>query len=238
LEEALTVDALSCGRLELGVGRGGVPFQFVGYGIPKDEIDDRYEESLSIIEHGWKNGFVQANGKHFKIPKVDIYPRPQQKSPPISVVVRSEPGIREAASQGWPAIISLMIHRMNGNLAEMADAYYKSFREVDKRKPHLSVVVPVFVGESSKGVRATIERSVYDIYRRNFGGIVNYAILEQTAAAWGNADTVLSNLKAVKDLTKAEEIVGWFNLGGLVGHRETLQSMQLFAHSVMGRLND
>jgi hypothetical protein len=118
----------------------------------------------------------------------------------------------------------------------MANAYYESFREVDSRKPHLSVVVPVFVGESSKDVRATIERSVIDIYRRNFGGVAPYDVLEKTAAAWGSADEVLSKLDKVKELTRAEEeIIGWFNLGGLVGHRETIRSMQRFAQSVMGK---
>jgi hypothetical protein len=86
-------------------------------------------------------------------------------------------------------------------------------------------------------VRATIELSVNDVYRRNFGGVVPYEILEKTAA-WGSADEVLSKLKKVKELTRAEEIIGWFNLGGLVEHRETIQSMQRFAQSVMRKLDD
>ncbi|HZA22589.1 MAG TPA: LLM class flavin-dependent oxidoreductase, partial [Dehalococcoidia bacterium] len=48
-EEAATVDQISRGRLDFGVGRSGFPRSYQGYGIPYGESRDRFQESLDII---------------------------------------------------------------------------------------------------------------------------------------------------------------------------------------------
>src|ERR1700678_2450911 len=48
-EQAATLDLLSGGRLDFGVGRGYRHNEFAGFRIPMDEADARYEEALAVI---------------------------------------------------------------------------------------------------------------------------------------------------------------------------------------------
>ena len=52
-EQAATVDLLSGGRLDFGVGKGYRHNEFVGFRIPMEEADARFEESIDIITKAW-----------------------------------------------------------------------------------------------------------------------------------------------------------------------------------------
>jgi alkanesulfonate monooxygenase SsuD/methylene tetrahydromethanopterin reductase-like flavin-dependent oxidoreductase (luciferase family) len=52
-EDAATLDVLSGGRLEFGVGRGATPIFFAGYNVPPEESRERFEESLAVIRQAW-----------------------------------------------------------------------------------------------------------------------------------------------------------------------------------------
>ena len=55
VEEAATVDLLSNGRLELGVGRGFQWTEFNGFGLSLDDSTARYDEALEIILKAWRD---------------------------------------------------------------------------------------------------------------------------------------------------------------------------------------
>src|ERR1700728_4335519 len=52
-EQAATLDLLSGGRLDFGVGRGYRHNEFAGFRIPMEEADARYEEALEVITRAW-----------------------------------------------------------------------------------------------------------------------------------------------------------------------------------------
>ena len=55
-EQAATLDLLSEGRLDFGVGKGYRYNEFTGFAIPLDEADARFEEALAIITKAWTSG--------------------------------------------------------------------------------------------------------------------------------------------------------------------------------------
>jgi alkanesulfonate monooxygenase SsuD/methylene tetrahydromethanopterin reductase-like flavin-dependent oxidoreductase (luciferase family) len=54
-EEAATVDQISRGRLDFGVGRSGFARAYEGYGIPYAESRERFQEALEVILKAWSD---------------------------------------------------------------------------------------------------------------------------------------------------------------------------------------
>src|SRR5213596_4080745 len=48
-EQAATIDLLSNGRLDFGIGKGYRHNEFAGFCIPMEEADARFEEALDVI---------------------------------------------------------------------------------------------------------------------------------------------------------------------------------------------
>ncbi len=86
-KEAATLDLLSEGRFEFGLGAGWMTSDYEQTGIPLDSPGTRIErmaESLEIIKHFFAGGSVSFTGKHYRINGVEASPSPVQKPhPPI-----------------------------------------------------------------------------------------------------------------------------------------------------------
>jgi probable F420-dependent oxidoreductase len=105
-EQFATLDALTGGRIVLGVGLGYREEEFAAFGIPIKTRVGRMTESIEIIKRLWTEDALSFEGKYFRLDKVSIRPRPVQKPrPPIWVGAVSEPAIRRAAVHGdaWMA---------------------------------------------------------------------------------------------------------------------------------------
>ena len=81
---AVTIDHVSGGRLELGLGCGWSQVEFEAYGIPflpiKDRLD-QLEESVQIIRSLFDNEQTTFRGKHFAVCDAYCNPKPLQKRP-------------------------------------------------------------------------------------------------------------------------------------------------------------
>lgn len=99
-EEAATLDALSDGRFDLGVGQGYVVSEYAAYNVPRKERPARMEEGLAIIRGLWEQENFAYEGKHFKIAPISLLPHPAQKRLPIWVAGLTEKAIDRAARYG------------------------------------------------------------------------------------------------------------------------------------------
>jgi alkanesulfonate monooxygenase SsuD/methylene tetrahydromethanopterin reductase-like flavin-dependent oxidoreductase (luciferase family) len=86
---ALTVDHVSGGRLELGIGPGGAPLDYQMTGLstwePRERVD-RLEETLTIVSALLERGSVHHEGTHYRIDHAILNPRPiQRPRPPLTV---------------------------------------------------------------------------------------------------------------------------------------------------------
>ena len=86
-KEAATLDRLSGGRTDFGLGAGWLTSDYDETGIPYDPPGTRIErmtEALTIIKAFFAGGTVSFSGKHYTISGVDALPAPLQKPhPPI-----------------------------------------------------------------------------------------------------------------------------------------------------------
>src|SRR5207244_10381325 len=86
-KEAATIDLLSEGRFDLGLGAGWMTSDYEKSGIPLDSAGTRIErmhEGLQIIKGLMAEGSFSFSGKHYQVKDLDGTPKPVQKPhPPI-----------------------------------------------------------------------------------------------------------------------------------------------------------
>ncbi len=88
-KEAATIDVLSGGRLEFGIGAGWMNTDYEQSGIPKERDGVRIArllEAIAIYKGLWAAGPFSFEGDHYRITNLDGLPKPvQQPGPPILV---------------------------------------------------------------------------------------------------------------------------------------------------------
>lgn len=101
-EQAATVDLLSGGRLDFGVGKGYRHNEFVGFRIPMEEAEARFEESIDIITRSWtSNERFDFHGKYWQFDDIVVEPPTAQKPhPPFWQGAGHPESIRRVAKRG------------------------------------------------------------------------------------------------------------------------------------------
>ncbi len=83
-KQAATVDAISQGRLIVGLGAGWNRREFDAYGFPYDRRVSRFEEALAIIAPLLREGRATFHGRFYEVDDCVLDPRPvRQGGPPI-----------------------------------------------------------------------------------------------------------------------------------------------------------
>lgn len=83
---AETLDAISDGRLILGVGSGDVAHEFHAFGFPFDHAVSRFEEALQIITSLLRKGYCDFHGTYYEVNDLTLEPRgPRSNGPPILI---------------------------------------------------------------------------------------------------------------------------------------------------------
>src|SRR5690349_14783590 len=111
--EAATLDVLSNGRLELGIGAGWMTADYEKAGIPLDAPGvriSRLEESITILKGLFADGPFSFDGAHYHISELDGEPKPVQRPYPPFIIGGGGPRIlavaaREAAIVGVNALL-------------------------------------------------------------------------------------------------------------------------------------
>ena len=104
-EDATTVDILSNGRFDLGVGKGYRVNEFTGFGIDRRTRDAQLEEGLEVIQKAWTEQTFSHDGAYYQLQDVELTPRPvQTPHPPIWIGARGKRAVERAARMGFHLI--------------------------------------------------------------------------------------------------------------------------------------
>ena len=103
-KQATTVDVLSGGRLDLGLGIGWMPEEFAIMGASMAGRGARAEEYLAVLRTLWADEVSSYQGEFYQVPAGRQDPRPvQQPGPPVLLGGMSRPAMERAGriAEGW-----------------------------------------------------------------------------------------------------------------------------------------
>jgi alkanesulfonate monooxygenase SsuD/methylene tetrahydromethanopterin reductase-like flavin-dependent oxidoreductase (luciferase family) len=106
-EQAATLDLLSNGRLDFGVGKGYRPYEFSGFCVEQDEATERFDEAMEVIRLAWtSSGRFSYAGKWWHYDNIVVEPSPiQNPHPPFWLGAGSPESIRRAAREGYNLLL-------------------------------------------------------------------------------------------------------------------------------------
>jgi probable F420-dependent oxidoreductase len=118
-KEVATLDLLTDGRFECGIGAGYVEAEYQETGLPFDAAGvrvSRMQEAITVIKGLWSDGPVTFSGTHYTICALHGYPKPvQYPHPPIMIAGGGRRILSIAAREA--AIVGLIIPSRGGGLA-------------------------------------------------------------------------------------------------------------------------
>jgi probable F420-dependent oxidoreductase len=96
-----TLDQLSRGRIEIGVGTGGQGRPFAAFGVDPGRYVARFTEGIALMKALWTQPLVTFDGEFWQLQDAAMEPKPFQKPyPPLWFGAASEPALRRAVRLG------------------------------------------------------------------------------------------------------------------------------------------
>src|SRR5438105_12145975 len=103
-KQAATLDVLSAGRLDLGLGTGWSPVEFAATGASGERRGARAEEYVKVLRALWSGGVAEYRGEFYTIPPSRQDPPPVQRNGPQILLGGSVPAALRRAGRladGW-----------------------------------------------------------------------------------------------------------------------------------------
>jgi alkanesulfonate monooxygenase SsuD/methylene tetrahydromethanopterin reductase-like flavin-dependent oxidoreductase (luciferase family) len=257
-EDAAMVDALSGGRLLLGLGRGYQPPEFTGFGLEQSASRAMFDEGFEIIRRALGGEKFAHRGTYwtFRDP-VEIYPKPVQKPHPPFYLAAISPGTYELAARLG---ISLLRSPTFSDLDTVATSF-EGYRAAMRRHGHDAdaldqpFLVRTYVAPTDEEARAETRHVVwyyhllgslvpgapslprpasYEAYpeaSRRLAAVTEGDVWER-GSCFGSPERVAGMLKRYLHRTGTNHIALEMRIGGLE-HRKVMRSMELFAREVM-----
>jgi probable F420-dependent oxidoreductase len=96
-----TLDQLSRGRIEIGVGTGGPGRPFAAFGVDPRRYVARFTEGIALMKALWTQPAFTFDGEFWQLKDAAMEPKPFQKPyPPLWFGAASEPALRRAVRLG------------------------------------------------------------------------------------------------------------------------------------------
>jgi alkanesulfonate monooxygenase SsuD/methylene tetrahydromethanopterin reductase-like flavin-dependent oxidoreductase (luciferase family) len=101
-----TLDILSKGRVDVGIGRTGYPYQLTPYGSALEDTRGMWEEFAQVLPKIWTDEVFSHEGRYYQVPPREVLPKPLQKPhPPLWSACASEETTKLAGEMGLGALV-------------------------------------------------------------------------------------------------------------------------------------
>jgi alkanesulfonate monooxygenase SsuD/methylene tetrahydromethanopterin reductase-like flavin-dependent oxidoreductase (luciferase family) len=250
-EEAATVDHISKGRFDFGIGRSGLTRYYRGYNVPYAESRGRFLEALDVILKAWRQEQFSHAGTYFSFHEVTVVPKPlQQPYPPIRVALASADTFSLMGGMGHPVFISA--NTPIPQLQERLDLYRKARQEGGHAGPaDIALRIPAYVAETAERARLEPEASTMHAIRYGAQELSGSAASEETAerlqrmatipyddilkrrVIYGTPEAVVDRLQEYQEELGISSVVLEMNYGGQIPYDRVINSMRLLTEKVV-----
>ena len=251
-EEIATLDVLSGGRCDIGLGRGYQYYEFERLGLELESAHARWNESIDVIVKALSGKPFTYAGDLFTIPETTVFPAPVQRPhPPIWVTAQSPESVEATVRRGFNLLtggFGVPVERM----AEFRALFDRLTAELQPGcVPDVGVQRAVYVTDDVDDARDAAEharwnmrvtlslRNHYEQVDRGHALAVPMPTREPSTddllerfIVVGNPDTVIRQIQRIKELVGINHFNCSFWFGDL-DQKRVLKSMQLFAREVM-----
>ena len=251
-EDVATVDHLSKGRLEFGIGRSGLPGHYQGFNIPYSESRERFLETLEILTKAWTQDRFSHEGTYFQFHDVCAMPKPYQKPhPPIRMAATTEETYPLVGRMGLPIFVAprtISISELKGFIGGYDQGWAAAGHA---GRGDVALSMPVYVAATERQAREEAEASTMHFFRTISEalkksetrrataerlGEISYEDVLREQAIYGSPESVADRLLALREELRFSSLSAWMNCGSQIPHERVLTSMRLFAERVAPRL--
>ena len=256
-EDIATLDHISQGRVEFGVGRGTFPDTHDGFNSPFAESRERFDEYLEIIVKAWTTERFSFTGKYYQCENLYVRPKPLQKPhPPIRIGITSEVTFPLIGRLGYPIIINPSRVFALTELKPYIDQYRQAWHEAGHiGAPQVGLRVPLYVAEtaerayaepkdstmmSMQGLGDRVARSASRIGTTGDWGAqaerlrgMSYEDWLRDKVVYGTPEIVVDRLQQLRDELGLTQIMYEVNFGRQIPYELQLKNLRLINEHVV-----
>jgi alkanesulfonate monooxygenase SsuD/methylene tetrahydromethanopterin reductase-like flavin-dependent oxidoreductase (luciferase family) len=214
-EQVATMDLLSGGRIDFGIGQGYRHNEFAGFCIPMEEADQRFDECLAVLLKAWTSDRPWSHrGKYFQFDNVVVEPPTAQKPhPPLWMGAGRPQSIKKVAALGYNLLLDQFapIEQIGERIALFRAEVEARGRRFDPMQVAVtrSVNVVKNAAERQKALetRMVARERVHNLAQRpdgqNNSTIMTYAHTLEAAEAgalYGTPDEIAAKLQRLRDV--------------------------------------
>jgi len=257
-EEVATVDHLSEGRFDFGIGRSGSPRAYDVLGVPYAESQARFYEALEIIREAWKGEPFSYHGKFYRFEKTTVSPRPYQvPHPPIRIAANSPETFPLVGQLRFPLFVGLRDLDIP-ELRIQLGVYRRAWHETGHPgQGEVYLRLPVYAGTTDREAVEEPYENIMHFFRRHAeltrSGLgradtgpgerrraraeklarLSYEEILRTRVVFGTAAGLIDRLTRLQEELGLDGIVAELNPGGLLSMEQMRRSLRILTHEVM-----
>ena len=255
-EQAATIDLLSEGRFDLGLGRGYQQYEFQRLGLDLKDSRGRWEEAIEIVTRAFTEESFSYQGEYYSFPETNVLPKPYQKPhPPIWVVGQSPESIDGAVRRGFHVVTGGAAFPI-GRIEERREQFDAAVqRHGQEGQLQFGIQQKIHVTESEEEAVKMAEHGLWNMRvslslrlgreQVEKGRVTDVPIENEPSIQelvdrhflFGTPDTISEKLTRLQDKLRLDHLNCDFWLGDMPQDK-VLRSMELFARHVMPRFQD
>ena len=134
-KQLATLDIVSEGRLDVGLGIGWSQTEYAAVGAPFERRGARAEEFLAALRALWTGEVASYQGEFYRLPPARMAPRPVQRPhPPLLLGGTAKPALRRAGrlADGWVSGSMADLTRIGESIEAVREAAREAGRDPDR----------------------------------------------------------------------------------------------------------